>query len=76
MIFEVHSGTRELGNTAHLSLASMVLVAVPQMPRDMNPVIVLYACGNTTRIFKYYVFGHYPSSCLYLKCCPVYLFKT
>jgi hypothetical protein len=38
--FEIHSGTLELGNVAHLLLASMVSVAVPQMSRDMNHIIV------------------------------------
>jgi hypothetical protein len=30
---------------------------------------------NFKRFYKYYVFGHYPSSCLYLKRRPVYFSK-
>jgi hypothetical protein len=37
--FETHSGRLELVDTAHLLLANVVSVAMPQVSRDMNPTI-------------------------------------
>jgi hypothetical protein len=42
--FETHSSELELGNTAHLLLASTVSVAMPQLSRDMSHAIMFFLC--------------------------------
>jgi hypothetical protein len=44
MIFDLKLARASLlGNTAHLLVASMISVAMPQMSRDLNPAITTYS---------------------------------
>jgi hypothetical protein len=46
------------------------------VPRFFNPsILTRERISSNIFKYKYYILGHYPSSCLYLKCHPVYFLK-